>query len=254
MTKLEHFISEGGFAGALVIGDVHADLDALRKSVAYATANNLILVPLGDLVDRGTSPYETVELIHQLLAAGRAAFVVGNHDDKFRRYAEGNRVVFSEDALATIDSVGQTRMNDFLTMYTDVTTGPRSAISHCLGNTILAHASYHSDMDQSPDGGIGKKCRYRALFGEVNGERHANGTPVRLYSWIDDIPPLKTVVVGHDRSPVYNEPIAEPLVINSRFGGRAVFLDTGCGKGGHLSAAVLLADNGFQISNFMDFK
>jgi hypothetical protein len=47
---------------------------------------------------------------------------------------------------------------------------------------------------------------------------------------VDAIPPGLNVVVGHDaRSET------APMVSKSPLGGRAVLLDTGCGKGGTLS-------------------
>ncbi len=54
--------------------------------------------------------------------------------------------------------------------------------------------------------------------------------PRRTYGWVNTIPPGLTVVVGHDaRSET------APMVSKNPLGGRAVFLDTGCGKGGTLS-------------------
>ena len=48
---------------------------------------------------------------------------------------------------------------------------------------------------------------------------------------MDRIPPGLTVYVGHDR----RSPDGRPLAMQGESGGQAVFLDTGAGKGGHLS-------------------
>ena len=239
MIDLVHHIHHN-FSGALIIGDVHSQLDKFRMAVAYAQEHRLLLISLGDLVDSGPHPFETVQLMHRLMTSNTAAFVIGNHDDKFGRYADGRDVIFSNDARSTIDTVGAARMNDFLGMYCEIIHHEFSGIFHRLGNMILTHGAYHSDMDHSLNNRtVAKKCRYRALYGEVTGEKYQTGHPVRAYHWFDEVPPSTCVIVGHDRRPVCNEPISAPMEVDTRFGGRVIFMDTGCGKGGILSGAIL---------------
>ena len=93
-----------------------------------------------------------------------------------------------------------------------------------------------------------------ALVGEVDGNVYEDGYPVRLYNWVDDIPMGKTVIVGHDMRPMFAKNLlTEPLVVNNTNGGRAVFMDTGCGKGGKLSGAVYLKDKKDKLM-FTEFK
>jgi hypothetical protein len=64
----------------------------------------------------------------------------------------------------------------------------------------------------------------------------------------------KTVMVGHDRAPVFNTVITEPMVRTNSKGGKVIFMDTGCGKGGFLSGAVIFADkNRFVVDHFESF-
>src|SRR5271165_4267406 len=86
------------FAGMLVIGDVHADYESFMAAHYYAETHNLFLMSLGDLVDRGSFPFETVFKMHESMKAGKAGFTIGNHDNKYHRFHNGARVSFSSDA------------------------------------------------------------------------------------------------------------------------------------------------------------
>jgi protein phosphatase len=58
-----------------------------------------------------------------------------------------------------------------------------------------------------------------------------SGKPERIIRWVDDIPTGMTVYCGHDQ----RSSNGRPYIRHGRAGGTAVFLDTGAGKGGHLS-------------------
>lgn len=92
------------------------------------------------------------------------------------------------------------------------------------------------------------------IVGETNGEVYDDGYPVRLYNWIDEVPMGKTVIVGHDKMPIYNINITAPMIVTNKNGGRTVFMDTGCGKGGYLSGAVIVNDINFKLVDFKEFK
>lgn len=243
------------FDGMLVIGDVHSNLTAFERAVAVAKSENYFLLSLGDLVDRGDHPFEVVSAMHSMMLDGRAGFVIGNHDDKFRRYIDGNKVQLSMSAKMTLESVGEERMAEFLEKYHTIVADPiMSGIFHKFDDLLFAHAASHPAMWENPTD-IGKTARSRALVGETNGKIGNDGYPVRLYSWVDEIPMGKTVIVGHDHMPITGKPIDVPLTVSNKNGGKAVFMDTGCGKGGHLSAAVILINKKkFAIDSFIDFK
>jgi len=71
----------------------------------------------------------------------------------------------------------------------------------------------------------------RALYGEPTGRIQADGYPERSLQWVDRIPAGLTVYCGHDQ----RSRDGRPYVRVGAAGGTAVFLDTGAGKGGHLS-------------------
>lgn len=71
----------------------------------------------------------------------------------------------------------------------------------------------------------------RALFGQPTGRTRHDGYPERSLRWVDRIPFGLTVYCGHDRRSLDGRPYRR---LGAQ-GGEAVFIDTGAGKGGHLS-------------------
>lgn len=252
MTLVDHV--KDNFNGMLVFGDVHAEYDSYMKAFNYADANNLFFMSLGDLVDRGHSPYEIVSHLSELVKNGRGGLIIGNHDDKFRRLFLGNKVSLSADAKGTLVDVRPDRHDNFLKMYYDIMETPMySGVFQKFDDIIIVHAASDKSMwDDTVS--FDKTARARALVGETKGEIDSRGFPVRLYNWIEEIPTGKTVIVGHDRTPIFNVPIKEPLVRTNSNGGKAIFMDTGCGKGGFLTAAVIVYDKHFKIDHYEVFK
>lgn len=87
-----------------VIGDVHGELEVLEKLIAAlgygergAHPDGRTLVFVGDLVDRGPSSLGVVTRVAELVAAGRAQCVLGNHELNIIRGArkEGNEWFFA---------------------------------------------------------------------------------------------------------------------------------------------------------------
>jgi protein phosphatase len=242
------------FDGMLVFGDVHGDYESFRSAHDFAKRENFFFMSLGDLVDRAHNPFEVVRDMYDAMYDGRAGFVIGNHDEKHYRAAKGNKVSFSRDGKQTIDDVGVDRIDEFHRMYSAIVEDTMfSNLFHTFDDITLVHAASHPCIwDNGP---IKKTEKSRFLVGETNGKTMADGYPVRLYNWIDEIPIGKTVMVGHDRMPIRNIPIEKPMQVSNKTGGKVIFLDTGCGKGGFLTGAVMLVGKkGFRIDNFVEFK
>lgn len=256
MFTLANYVKDS-FDGMLIFGDVHGDFQSYDRARNYAVKENFLLMSLGDLVDRGRQPYEVVESMYKLMYDGRAAFTIGNHDDKHHRGILGNRVSFSRDAKQTLDDVGPERMDEYKRMYKEIVEDKMmTGLYHKFGDFTLVHAASHPSLWEEPkEGSTGKTARSRFLVGETNGDRGEDGYPVRLYNWIDEIPMGKVVIVGHDKQPIHNKPITEPMQITNANGGKVIFMDTGCGKGGFLSGAVMLhGKKGFVLDKFVEFK
>ena len=255
-TSLAEYVRTG-FDGILVFGDVHGDYASIKRAYDYAVSENFFFVSLGDLVDRSDKPYETVKLMYDVVQEGRGAFIMGNHDDKFHRYANGAKVHFSRDAQKTLEDVGTDRETEFLKMYVSLMDDKFfSNVFHTFDDFVFVHAAAHKAMFEGLPN-VTKSERSRYLVGETNGEHYANGYPVRLYGWIADIPKGKTVIVGHDRTPFDPDTmITEPHKVTNTAGGTVIFMDTGGGKGGYVTGAVIMPDKRgvFRFIEYKDFR
>lgn len=253
---LANYLKEN-FDGMLVVGDVHGDYNSFKRARDYAISENLLLMSLGDLVDRGRQPYEVIQSMFEMMYNGRAAFTIGNHDDKHVRFINGSKVSFSYDAKTTLEDVGEDRLAEYSSMYKAIVEDKLlSGLFHTFGDFSLVHAASHpriwkGGMSKSEE----KTAKTMFLVGETNGEKYDDGYPVRLYDWVNEVPTGKTVIVGHDKQPIYNKLIEKPMQITNAIGGKVIFMDTGCGKGGFLTGAVMLhSKKGLVLDQFMEFK
>ncbi len=225
-----------GFVGLRILGDVHGDAAAFDAACAGAAAARLFVVQLGDLTDHGPDSPAALRRAFALLDEGAGLFLLGNHDHKLRRALTG--------AAIRIDPAG---LGETLLQIEAAPDAPElkaraiAAIAAApawlrAGPSLFVHGGYHDAMLHrlpQPDAGARKPegAVTRALFGEVTGRIRADGFPERLHRWVDRIPEGLTVYCGHE----CRSSDGRPLVQQGAAGGRAIFLDTGAGKGGHLS-------------------
>ena len=251
MDLMEH---KHRFIGILAIGDLHGDIEALKNAYHYAKKHNLFLLSLGDLVDRGPFPFETVKAMAEIVEAGDGAFTIGNHDDKHYRHALGNKVTLSGDAQRTLHAVGEDRMQEFFVLYKKLYEHPTSGFYHYIDGWLFAHGASHVSMWDHPTT-LTSEAKSRALYGQVTGKKDVTGMPERVYEWIDEIPEGKSVIVGHDRKAVYDVKLKVPLMIANDRSGLAIFADTSCGKGGLLSGIELrFGSIRTELEKFVQFE
>lgn len=208
-----------------VVGDVHAEASAF----AYAAATDRFVVQLGDLVDHGPDINGTLRIMFDLLDRGRGLFVLGNHDLKLARALAGEQVRMDAPLRATLQQIDPVLGERF-----------RQEVARApgwlrYGRIMFVHGGFHTAMmDQpSPDHGLERPTGTlaRALYGEPTGRIQADGYPERSLRWVDRVPKGWTVYCGHDR----RSTDGRPYIRQGASGGTAVFVDTGAGKGGHLS-------------------
>lgn len=215
-----------------VVGDVHGDLAAF----SYAAETDHFLVQLGDLVDYGPDSAGVLRLMFRLIDAGRGLFLLGNHDLKLARFLLGQKVRVNADLVATAQQMDEALRARFLAEAARAPLWTRS------GQRLFVHAGFHTDMLNAPpqpmEIGRALGIQARALFGEPTGSIREDGFPDRTLRWVSRIPPGLTVYVGHDPRSTDGRPLTQW----AKGGGRAVFLDTGAGKGGHLSWIDLAAE------------
>jgi hypothetical protein len=208
-----------------VVGDVHGDMNGFT----YATATDRFIVQLGDLIDHGPDSAATMRRMFDLVDAGRGVFLLGNHELKLARALAGEHVRIEPVVQATIE-----QMDDELKQRALLMIGQAPVwVTH--GASLFVHGGFHTAMleQPSPAHGLGRPHGpvARALYGEPTGRMQADGYPERSLRWVDRIPKGMTVYCGHDR----RSTDGRPYVRHGALGGQAIFLDTGAGKGGHLS-------------------
>lgn len=208
-----------------VVGDVHGDATAF----AYAIATDRFIVQLGDLVDHGPDSAGTLRMMFDLVDAGRGLFILGNHDLKLARALSGDQVRIEAVVQASIDQLD----DELRTRVPHMVAAAPAWVRH--GPALFVHGGFHTAMleQPSPDHGLDRPHGplARALYGEPTGRMQSDGYPERSLRWVDRIPDGLTVYCGHDRRS--ND--GRPYIRHGMLGGTAVFLDTGAGKGGHLS-------------------
>lgn len=173
---------------------------------------------LGDLVDRGPQIPQVLRLVMNMVAAGTALCVPGNHDTKLLRKLKGRNVQISHGLAESLAQL-ENEPDDFKQQVVKFIDG---LISHYMlddGKLVVAHAG----MNETFQGRASKRVRDFALFGETTGETDEYGLPVR-YNWAAEYRGKAMVVYGHT-------PIFEPEWTN-----RTINIDTGCVFGGKLTA------------------
>ena len=218
-----------------IIGDVHGcyrELQKLLKKLGYtvpedpdqATVGSVHaptgrrIVFVGDLVDRGADSMASLKIVMALVAAGHAFCVLGNHDDKFRRWLLGRDVSVTHGLEGTIE--------DFKREPADMRDKLIAFLSWLpiylwldAGQLVVAHAGILDEMIGRTNSRVRRFC----LYGDTEGERDAAGIPIR-YHWAADYHGETTVVYGHT-------PLREVGWVNN-----TLCVDSGCCFGGALTA------------------
>ena len=251
------------FNGVAAVGDIHGNLQDMKQAIAHCKTHNYFFLSLGDLTDYGYDNYECVKLMHGLIQRGGGAMIIGNHDEKLKRYLvqrrQGQiRVQVKGGLIVTVEELDRltpAEYVDFEKKFLEIYAGAKH--HHVLSNVMFVHAAAHPEMWIWQN--LGGKHKSRALYGEVdrNAPAREDGFPNRIYNWVQDLDMHektivpRIVVVGHD---VRN--YSTPVVHDSLGGGMAIFVDTGSSKGGKLSLVsfeVTEVDN-LPVLTPLDFK
>ena len=207
-----------------VVGDVHGD----SRGFAAALATDRFVVQLGDLVDEGPDSAGALRLAFQLQRSGHGLCLLGNHDWKLARALRGEPVTIGPALAATLAQLDPALCEQARALL------PRAPAWVVQGRRVFVHGGFHTAMLAAPPPFGWRRPQgpvARALYGEPTGRMQPDGYPERSLAWVDRIPAGVTVFCGHDNRSADGRPAWR----NGARGGRALFLDTGAGKGGHLS-------------------
>ena len=210
-----------------IIGDVHgclSELKTLLGALGYSLdplshPDGRKPVFLGDLVDRGPDSPGVVRLVMDAVSQGRAYCVLGNHDEKFRRWLGGREVTTGGGLNFTIEQMESESEAFHDTARAFIGTLPLHLVLD-EGRLVVAHAGLHAKWHGRPES---PGARAFALFGETTGQKDEWGFPERL-DWARDYSGEALVVHGH---------VADREV---RERNNVICLDTGCAYGGRLTA------------------
>ncbi len=211
-----------------IIGDVHGcfdELTELLQKLGYEPDEDRVYrhdggrraVFLGDLCDRGPKNVDVLRLVMNMVRAGTAFCIPGNHDDKLKRYLKRSHVQISHGLEKTVRELEQEDQS-FLDK---VQTFLENLVSHYIfddGKLVVSHAGIKDEYIGRVSGRIRSFC----LYGDTTGETDQSGFPVRA-DWASDYRGKAMVVYGHT-------PQEEVRAVN-----RTYCIDTGCVFGGKLS-------------------
>ncbi|MEA2689650.1 MAG: hypothetical protein QOD51_2257, partial [Candidatus Eremiobacteraeota bacterium] len=219
-----------------VIGDVHgchSELVALLDRLGYEETaldgrtvrrhrGGRRAVFLGDLVDRGPGIVETLRLAMDMVAAGSALCVPGNHEMKLLRKLNGKNVNVSHGLAETLAQIDALAHDERATFVPELRAFLDGLVSHYWldgGKLVVAHAGLREEMHGRGSGAV----REFALYGETTGETDDFGLPVR-FDWASEYRGGAVVVYGHT-------PVPRAEWVN-----KTICVDTGCVYGGALTA------------------
>ena len=217
-----------------IIGDVHGcfdELTELLRKLGYKIEYNkeharYEVVPpaghkavfVGDFVDRGPNSPEVMRLVMDMVEAGQAYSVSGNHDDKLYRKLIGNNVQIRHGLEHTLEQLSH-YSKDFTDRIREFIGNLPHHILLDEGRLVIAHAGLAEHLH----GRHGKSVRDLCLYGPTTGKTDQHGLPVRL-DWAAEYTGHAIVVYGHT-------PVLEPCWRNN-----TINIDTGCVFGGKLTA------------------
>jgi cyclophilin family peptidyl-prolyl cis-trans isomerase len=247
-------IQARGFNGITVVADVHGMMNSLRNAISWAKSRNHFLLFLGDLIDYGIDTLEVVEEVYQLVTRGEAEALIGNHERKIYKYltqieqkgtshirlSEGNKVTVNR-----IENLSKFDHERWVSRFKSLVNMMRNhRVSH---NFIFAHGAVLPEVWGITDARLSGEYEEVTMFGEVDdSQRRLDGYPNRVYNWVENLKPNQTAIVGHDIRSDF-----KPLIQTNKAGGQAIFLDTGCGKGGHLSTLdIRFSGTSARVENF----
>lgn len=215
-----------------IIGDVHGccdELEILLDRLGYIRTNNVFTHPAGrtavftgDLGDRGPRCLDTIELALNMVSAGSALYVPGNHCRKLHAYFQGRKIKIShglEMTLEELEKAGRSRRDSIAGRFLEIYERALPYLVLDRGRLVVSHAGIKENMIGRLSGRIRRFC----LFGDTTGEVDANGLPKRR-DWASQYRGRSLVVYGHT-------PVPEAVLRNN-----TIDIDQGCVLGGKLTA------------------
>jgi protein phosphatase len=215
-----------------IIGDIHGcfqELVELTEKLGYDWKKDIPVHPkgrvlsfVGDLTDRGPQSLKVIETVYLLWKQKLGYYSPGNHCNKLYRYFLGNRVQIShglETTVAELKALPEKNAAHYRRMFMELY--ENAPLYQILDESRLIVA--HAGIREQDIGKYNQRVKTFVLYGDITGEKHADGTPVRR-DWAKYYLGKAWIVYGHT-------PVKEPRILN-----RTANIDTGAVFGGALTA------------------
>ncbi|OIK11164.1 hypothetical protein BIV60_18600 [Bacillus sp. MUM 116] len=216
-----------------IIGDIHGcfnEFQELTINLGYDWRRGIPLHPenrflgfVGDLTDRGPESLKVIDIIWRLVIEQRKAYYTpGNHCNKLYRFFLGNKVQVAhglETTVAEFESLNKNAKDSIRKKFMELYEKAPLYLVLDKKKLIIAHAGIKKEMI----GQSGSKVKTFVLYGDITGEKHPDGSPVRR-DWSKNYNGDACIVYGHT-------PVKEPRMINNTYN-----IDTGAVFGGKLTA------------------
>jgi len=211
-----------------VVGDIHGCLIEFKEIIKLLEeySKDIIIISVGDTIDRGDYNIETLLYCMDLYKKGRFLEVKSNHLDKFVRYLKGNNVNISHGMQKTV--------SEFLALNKEKREKIKEEVIYYYeklplylkinNNVVVAHAGIKDEMIGRED----KQVKSFVLYGETTGRYTEKGFPERV-DWTKHRKINKNspkIIYGHV---VFDE----PYINNLCYG-----IDTGAVLGNKLTAYI----------------
>ncbi len=210
-----------------IIGDIHGcflEFKNLVDKLISEYKNNILIISVGDTIDRGDFNLETLKYTFSLFKQKIYLEVKSNHNDKLYRWFLGRNVSISYGLEKTINEIKALPKNKFEKLREEYINYYENLPLYIIVNkkVVVAHAGIKDEYI----GRVDKKVKSFVLYGETTGKFTPEGFPERI-DWTKFRKLRKNspkIVYGH----VVFE---EPYINNLCYG-----IDTGCVLGNKLTA------------------
>lgn len=234
----------------VVVGDIHGcleEFDELLKKIEYKP-EQMRLVLLGDLMDRGPDPVGCVRRAREL----GVECVMGNHEEKHLRWHRHQKKQAQTGKanpmrpLAEVDQKANAELSD-----QDFTWLKSLPLKLQLTEQWWAvHGGCeprHSLQDQDPKQII--RCRYVTESGVAVSLNPDKSQPEGTKYWAELWHGRESIIYGHC---VHS--LETPRLDYSPFHGACLGIDTGCCFGGHLTAAMMKLPKDLHVVGERDIE
>ncbi|WP_164214978.1 bis(5'-nucleosyl)-tetraphosphatase PrpE [Virgibacillus sp. YIM 98842] len=216
-----------------IIGDIHGCLDELYElfekmgyewnNAGYIHKEGRTPVFLGDITDRGPNSLGVIRLVyHMVVVRKNAYYVPGNHCNKLYRFFKGNPVKLNnglETTAAEYEALNSGEKSTIRDQFMQLYEAAPLYLQFPDAGAVIAHAGIKESLIGRKD----KKVKTFVLYGDITGETHADGRPIRR-DWAKHYKGDQWIVYGHT-------PVKKPRIVN-----RTINIDTGCVFGNALTA------------------